>query len=186
MHCIDDKPNGIILSHNGDWSGEVRITWYDANGRLDPGPKLSFLRGCWCVGADLVAGLYTPVNKPSSEAPHEDPPVNVLTRGVALAVEGYLRFKLGRALDDLFIKRGPCGEGSATEMAPVTAPADERLVMKRLLTKLQAIRSEIFDLKKTYVGNVSLRCQSLNDQCDLLESILDLPLSFPRASQADR
>jgi hypothetical protein len=59
-------------------------------------------------------------------------------------------------------------------------------VMDRLLTKLQEIRAELGDLKKTYGGSVSLRRQSLNDQCDLLEEILGVPRSFPRASQEDR
>ena len=100
MHCIDDKPNGVIVNHNSDWSGEVRIAWYV----VGPG---SSLRECWCSGPDLVAGLYSPVNAPDGEASHGDPPVNVLTRAVALAVETYLRHKLMRAVDgDLFIKRG--------------------------------------------------------------------------------
>jgi hypothetical protein len=58
--------------------------------------------------------------------------------------------------------------------------------MDRLLAKLQTIRTELGSLKKTYAGSVSLRCQSLNDQCDLLEEILCVPRSFPRASQEDR
>jgi hypothetical protein len=62
----------------------------------------------------------------------------------------------------------------------------EHRMMDRLLTKLQAIRTELGSLKKTYEGSVSLRCQSLNDQCDLLEEILGVPRSHPRASQADR
>jgi hypothetical protein len=61
----------------------------------------------------------------------------------------------------------------------------ERLI-KRLLDKHQTIRKELGDLKKTYNGSVSLHCQSLNDQCDLLEEILGVPRSYPRASQEDR
>jgi hypothetical protein len=57
---------------------------------------------------------------------------------------------------------------------------------RRVLAKLQAIRTELGDLLKTYTGSVSLRCQSLNDQCDLLEEILGVPRSFPRATRADR
>ena len=64
--------------------------------------------------------------------------------------------------------------------------AIEQRVMDRLLAKLQAIRAELTGLKKTYAGSVSLRCQSLNDQCDLLEEILGVPRSFPRARQEDR
>jgi len=64
--------------------------------------------------------------------------------------------------------------------------AIEQRVMDRLLGKLQAIRTELITLKKTYAGSVSLRCQSLNDQCDLLEEILGVPRSFPRASREDR
>lgn len=64
--------------------------------------------------------------------------------------------------------------------------AIEQRVMERLLAKLQAIRAELGDLKKTHAGSVSLRCQSLNDQCDLLEGILGVPRSFPRASREDR
>lgn len=110
MHCIDDKPNGIILNHDGDWSGDVRIAWYVASERRDPGPTPPSLQECWCRGPDLVAGLFTPVTNAREPSPGvvvvvPEPPVNVLTRAVALAVEGYLRFKLGRAYDDLFIRR---------------------------------------------------------------------------------
>jgi len=59
-------------------------------------------------------------------------------------------------------------------------------VIQRLLAKRQAMLTELRDLKKTYAGSVSLRCQSLNDQCDLLEEILGIPLSYPRGSQEDR
>jgi len=62
----------------------------------------------------------------------------------------------------------------------------ERRVTQRLLDKLQTIRKELGDLKKSYTGSVSLRCQSLNDQCDLLEEILGVTRSYPRATQADR
>ena len=110
MHCIDDKPNGIIVNHNADWSGEVRIAWYVADERRDQGPTPASLRECWCSGRDLVAGLFTPVSTPSDRPPGtvvSAPPVDVMTRAVALAVEGYLRHKLMRAIDvDLFIKRG--------------------------------------------------------------------------------
>jgi len=62
----------------------------------------------------------------------------------------------------------------------------ELRMMQRLLAKHQTIRTELGDLKKTYAGSVSLRCQSLNDQCDLLEEILGIPLSYPRGAQRDR
>lgn len=62
----------------------------------------------------------------------------------------------------------------------------EQSAMDRLLAKHQDIRTELADLKKTYAGSVSLRCHSLNDQCDLLEEILDVPRSHPRATQEDR
>lgn len=62
----------------------------------------------------------------------------------------------------------------------------EHRVMDRLLAKLQVIRTELRGLKKTYEGSVSLRCQSLNDQCDLLEEILGVPRSYPRATREDR
>jgi hypothetical protein len=107
MHCIDDKPNGIVLNHDGDWSGNVRIAWYIASERVDPGPTPPSLRECWCSGPDLVAGVFTPTNRPSDAPPQSVPPVDVITRAVALAVEGYLRSKLTRVLDvDLFIRRG--------------------------------------------------------------------------------
>ena len=60
------------------------------------------------------------------------------------------------------------------------------MIEQRLRDKLHAIRAELSDLRKTYVGSVSLRCLSLNDQCDLLEDILGIPHSHPRATQADR
>jgi hypothetical protein len=58
--------------------------------------------------------------------------------------------------------------------------------MERLLAKHRAIRRELDLLKATYEGSVSLRCRSLNDQCDLLEEILGVPCSHPRAAQEDR
>jgi len=106
VHCIDDKLNGIVLNHDGDWSGEVRIAWYVAAERRDPGPTPPSLRECWCSGADLVAGRFTPTSGPPGEPAPSDPPINVITRAVALAVERHLRAKMERALDDLFIHRG--------------------------------------------------------------------------------
>lgn len=106
MHCIDDKQNGIILNHDGDWSGSVRIAWYVASERRDPGPTPPSLRECWCDGPALVAGRFAPASgPPSDKSPFSEPPVNVLTRAVALAVETYLRRKMEHALDDLFITR---------------------------------------------------------------------------------
>ncbi len=100
MHCIDDKPNGIIVNYSPGWGGEARIAWYNADERRDPGPTPPSLRECWCNGPDLVAGRFVQLSG-------VEPPVNVLTRAVALAVESYLREKLERVLDvDLFIKRG--------------------------------------------------------------------------------
>ena len=99
MHCIDDKANGVILNHNSDWSGDVRIAWYIASERRDPGPTPPSLIECSCRGIDLVAGRFTLNDGP-------EPPVNVITRAVALAVESYLRSKMERAVDDLFIDRG--------------------------------------------------------------------------------
>lgn len=90
MHCIDDKPNGIILSHNADWSGDACIGWHT----LDPTPPS--LSECWCVGRDLISGRFTLLSG-------VEPPVNVITRAVALAVETYLRRKLMHTVEDLFI-----------------------------------------------------------------------------------
>jgi hypothetical protein len=117
VHCIDDKPNGIILNHNSDWSGEVRIAWYVADERRDPGPTPPSLCECWCVGKDFVAGRFTPTagtaaalsagrHVAAGSAIVAEPPVNVLTRAVALAVETYLRHKMEGAIDNLFIHRG--------------------------------------------------------------------------------
>ena len=64
-------------------------------------------------------------------------------------------------------------------------PIEDR-VTERLLARLQTIRRDLGNLKKTYEGRVSLRCQSLNDQCDLLEEILGVPRSYPRATREDR
>lgn len=90
MHSIDDKPNGIVLNHNADWSGEVHVTWYMGSGQR---------RECQCMGIDLVAGRFTLCDG-------TEPPINVITRAVALAVEAFLRSKMERALDD----RRPTGE----------------------------------------------------------------------------
>jgi len=113
VHCIDDKPNGVIVNHNADWSGEVRIAWYDASARRDTDPALPELQECWCDGYDLVAGRFTLVAKAPVNilgrfemTTNADPPVHVLTRAVALAVETFLRRKMERAIDELFIKRG--------------------------------------------------------------------------------
>jgi hypothetical protein len=109
VHCIYDKPNGIIINHDGDWSGNVRVAWYLDGDRHDPGPTLPVLGECWCTGPDLVAGRFTPVSKVSDPAPScvhiPEPPIDVITRTVALAVESYLRSKMENALADLFIKR---------------------------------------------------------------------------------
>ncbi len=104
MHCIEDKANGVIVNHNGDWSGDVRIAWYVV---IDEG-QLPRLRECWCNGPDLVAGRFTPSDGRNPAYPLGcEPPINVLTRAVALSVENYLRFKLMRVVDvDLFIRRG--------------------------------------------------------------------------------
>lgn len=99
MHSIDDKANGIVLNHNPDWSGEVRVAWYVASERRDPGPTPPSLHECQCRGIDLVAGRFTLCDGP-------EPPINVITRAVALAVETYLRAKSIRAAEDLFIDRG--------------------------------------------------------------------------------
>jgi len=97
------KPNGIILNHNSDWSGEVRIAGYVAAERRDPGPTPPSLKECWCEGKDLVAGLFTPVSVAFDPPPGvglvSEPPVNVITRAVALAVETYLRSKMEGAVD---------------------------------------------------------------------------------------
>lgn len=103
MHCIDDKPNGIILNHDGDWSGDVRIAWYLAEERrLAPGRLPPSLCECWCSGPDLVAGRFSPTHGPAHGLSTPEPPVNILTRAVALAVADYLHLKLGRAVDDIF------------------------------------------------------------------------------------
>ena len=99
MHCIDDKPNGIILNHDSDWSGYVRIAWYIADERRDPGPTPPSLLECECNGPHLVAGRFTRLRG-------VEPPIDVITRAVALAVETYLRSKITRATEDLFIERG--------------------------------------------------------------------------------
>jgi hypothetical protein len=102
MHRIDDKPNGITVTHDGDWSGQVCIAWWnvaDIERREPP-------RRCWCWGPDLIAGLFTPTSGPPSDLLTSEPPINIVTRAVALAVESCLRDKMAYALDSLFIKRG--------------------------------------------------------------------------------
>jgi hypothetical protein len=108
MHTIDDDANGIILNFNSDWSGEVRVAWYDVKERRDKintGPVPS-LRECWCDGEDLIAGHFRFVNRPAGNASTPSvPPVDVMTRAVALAVETYLIRKMATALDDICIDR---------------------------------------------------------------------------------
>lgn len=101
MHCIDDKANGIILNYNSDWSGDVRVAWYVASereqiGRTGVPPSL---QECECRGIDLIAGRFTLCEG-------SEPPIHVITRAVALAVETYLRSKLMHVTEDLFINRG--------------------------------------------------------------------------------
>lgn len=96
---IDDKANGILLNHDPDWSGTVRVAWYIASERRDPGPTPPSLQECWCHGPDLVTGRFTQLDGP-------EPPINVITRTVALAVEGYLRHKLEKSFAELHIYRG--------------------------------------------------------------------------------
>jgi hypothetical protein len=98
MHIIEDKANGIVINHSSGFVGEVRIAWYDLSKRPDHGIITNFDE-CWCSGIDLVAGRFTPVRGP-------EPPVNVITRAVALAVETYLRNKMESAVEFLFINRG--------------------------------------------------------------------------------
>jgi hypothetical protein len=93
MHTIDDKANRIVLNHSSGFVGEVRIAWLPA-GPLEP------TRECWCNGMDLIAGRFMPTRG------QEEPPVNVLTRAVALAVETHLRSKMESAVETLFINRG--------------------------------------------------------------------------------
>ena len=97
MHIIDDKANRVCLNHNSGFVGEVRIAWYDASKRREHDP--TNFEECWCSGIDLIAGRFTPVRGP-------EPPVNVITRAVALAVETYLRSKMEGAVEELFINRG--------------------------------------------------------------------------------
>jgi hypothetical protein len=99
MPCIDDKLNGIVLNFHSDWSAEVRVAWYIAAERRDPGPTPPSLRECHCLGRDLISGRFTRVDGP-------EPPVDVITRAVALAVEAHLRRKMERAVEELFIDRG--------------------------------------------------------------------------------
>jgi hypothetical protein len=98
VHCIHDKANGLVINHTSDWSGDARIAWYDASEFRDPGPTPSSLRECWCQGDLLVAGRFTLTRG-------EVPPLDVVTRAVALAVEALLRAKMSRAVEDFFIRR---------------------------------------------------------------------------------
>lgn len=99
MHAIDDKPNGITINYSPDWSGEARIAWYASNAMSEALSLPGSTHECWCNGSDLVAGRFTCLSG-------IEPPINVLTRAVALAVETYLRGKLERLLDrDLFVRR---------------------------------------------------------------------------------
>jgi hypothetical protein len=95
MMSISDEVNGILIKHHTDWSGDARILW--STGVL-PGVDMI---GCWCSGHDLIAGRFLP-----TRAGESTPPVNVLTRAVALAVETYLRDKAMSAVEKLFIDRG--------------------------------------------------------------------------------
>ena len=89
MHTIDDSANKIILNHNSDWSGDVLITWWgDSTHKAQP------WRECHCDGADLIAGRFT-------LTAGAEPPIDVITRAVALAVERYLRRTLESAIEDL-------------------------------------------------------------------------------------
>lgn len=98
MQHIDDKANGIRINHSSDWSGEARIGWYFADERYDLGPTPPSLSECQCSARDLLAGRFTLLSGC-------EPPINVITRAVALAVETYFRVKMMRAAEGLFIRR---------------------------------------------------------------------------------
>lgn len=107
MHIIDDAPNGIIVNHASDWSGEARVAWYDPSNRDDAdspdiasprGLKARGLKECHCVGLDLVAGRFTLTTG-------SEPPVDVMTRAVALAVATFLCDRMVGAAEALSIDR---------------------------------------------------------------------------------
>jgi hypothetical protein len=89
VHTTDDKANGLVLNHDYDWGGIVYVAWCSGSTRHVSS----------CKGSDLVAGRFTHLTGP-------EPPINVITRVVALAVEGYLRTKLEAFTDNFFIERG--------------------------------------------------------------------------------
>ena len=101
MYCIDDGINGIVLNYSADWSDNVRVAWFLAKEFRVPGlgPLPPSLQECHCVGSDLISGRFTRVDGP-------EPPIDVITRAVALAVETYLRHKMEHGVAELFINRG--------------------------------------------------------------------------------
>ena len=98
MNCISDNKNGIFINHNSDWSGEARIAWMisrEAYDIMDAKPPPAHAE-CWVDSRDLLTGLFTPTRTGDPE-----PPVNVITRAVALAVYNHVTATMVRAAEQV-------------------------------------------------------------------------------------
>lgn len=99
MYIIHDKKNGILINHSSSWCEDARVAWYNVDEYRESGPTPMSLRECQCDAKGLIAGRFTLISG-------TEPPIYVIARAVALAVEDYLRSKLTKLLDnDLFIER---------------------------------------------------------------------------------
>jgi hypothetical protein len=102
MPQIEDDLNNVFINHTVNWSGPTRVGWYFTNELAN---ETAQFRECWCEGRDLVAGRFTFVPGPA-DAKASPPPVDVMTRAVALAVADFLRSKLKRLVEHEFFING--------------------------------------------------------------------------------
>jgi hypothetical protein len=85
VHSIDDREkNGIIIHHNGDWSGEAIIYWTPD---LQPPRGMTRYEEASVGGLDLLKGKLT-------VARGMCPPLAVATRVVALALKKHFSMRM--------------------------------------------------------------------------------------------
>ena len=90
MHIIVEKD--LVINHNSDWSGDVRIAWaprgWPADHRVDGPPPT--VEEWWVDGRDLLQGRITFSPKYHWFAAM---PIDVACRAVARAVRDYMHTK---------------------------------------------------------------------------------------------
>lgn len=94
MHTIDDREHKILIRHPDNWIGTATIYW-EATVRASYTAKATVQAlSCEVDGRYLLTGLFTPTRTGDPE-----PPVNVITRAVALAVYEHVTATMVRAAE---------------------------------------------------------------------------------------